>query len=650
MTDRKPEGCIGNGLTRNEEDLANLGCGTELLHGYSLPATSIVMNPNGGHGLGMIDRNNPSNVAWYDPDCANYPGDTSIDGTSYDNNPNGNDKKNFIEFGSETPHQLGWYLIMLATEYALLGQNGQHAEQQRTLEELFLALQAYRRLDISANCLVQQRYDEITQLFEVCPDGGNVQESCLCMPKYKNAQCNASDWYFFKECRANCPWTLDLSGYSGFFIREDATQEQEILHDPSEDRWNIDLVSSVFAMSHVPPCSSNFSPPCYMEKHTGYLSQDQLFSVMTGLAVAKHYIPPAATVTTCNGQTYKPFDIIQDIAKGFVELPQNSTRHIFWPGSEDNDCCEQAIKFSQCVGGNFQWTYAGVEYMYNYINEGEDDHHIGLIDRNKWGPSLGRKVWFAASMGVSIDVGDMPNPIKFVNAALDSEKEIYLLINDLLHPEEPNLVGEGDEFDGLHDYFRQLLCTAPCGGPCIKPYNYDAIAESDANESPQVIWPDFECSNTPDWTGQRWEGNSGGPDWAEEYRARQFNGLDFMALYNLYLLRYPNEQTTYYYNPEMPDPFPAYLYGEDKIEGPTTLCPGQTGMYKLPLTPEVDELSVQWSSSPNILIDDLGNFGIYFEADATVINAHMGWSCFAGHFVKSEFRGYEGLIFGFSTF
>ncbi len=41
MSDRKPEGCIGNGITRVEIDLLQINCGTELLHGYGTPATSI---------------------------------------------------------------------------------------------------------------------------------------------------------------------------------------------------------------------------------------------------------------------------------------------------------------------------------------------------------------------------------------------------------------------------------------------------------------------------------------------------------------------------------------------------------------------------------------------------------------------------------
>jgi hypothetical protein len=195
MNDRKPEGCVGNGITKIEGDLSQISCGTELLHGYGLPATSIVMSPNGGvDWRGMGDRINP-NSDFFNPNCANAGPSPGISWNPLGspnfipNTDTTEDFHNVLEYGSETPHQIGWYLVTLATEYALLGQNGQLEEQQRTLEDIFLALQAYRRLDITANCLVKDRYDEITAGFEVenCDIWvGNhhyTEDACLCAEK-----------------------------------------------------------------------------------------------------------------------------------------------------------------------------------------------------------------------------------------------------------------------------------------------------------------------------------------------------------------------------------------------------------------------------------------------------------------------------------
>ncbi len=306
LIDRTPEGCIGNGLTVAGSNMQQILCETELLHGLSIPATSIIMAPNGGWG--MIDRNpGPlEDQTFANSKCAD-------DGSP----PATQEAHNYLELGSETPHQLGWYLVALASEYELLRQNGQLAAAQQTLEEIFLALQAYRRLDITANCLVKARYEEISANFEVdnCSlnTGLNWQlGACLCGEKYHNGQCpkdnalGAQNDHFDIPCKSNCPWEPDLSGYSGFFIREDATQGLEALHDPSDDKWNIDLVSSDFAMSQVPPCDDNFSRPCYMWKNTGFLSSDQMYVIMLGLAMVKRFVSPNATITTCDGTVYHP--------------------------------------------------------------------------------------------------------------------------------------------------------------------------------------------------------------------------------------------------------------------------------------------------------------------------------------------------------
>jgi hypothetical protein len=463
-------------------------------------------------------------------------------------------------------------------------------------------------LDITANCLVSDRYAEITAGVETenCDiwvfNHHYTEDACLCAEKYHNQQCKGTfgdaKWHFDIPCKTMCPWTPILTGYSGFYVREDAVQEQEGMHDASEDKWNIDLVGSAFAMSQSPPCDSNFSPACYNEKKVNFLSQDQTFSIMTGLAMVKQYIPPTATVTTCDGTVYNPFNIVQEISNGLVKLPQNTTRHVFWPGSEDDDCCYKSVKFGECAGGNLQWTYAGLEYMHNYINEGDDDHKVGIFDRNKWGRKNGRRAFFAQAMSVGFDIGTFGTDIakqKIIDACVEDKMEILLLMNDLLHPGEPNIMDDEANAD-LKAMFEEMLCSAPCNGPCFKPIGYDNRPED---------WPEFNCANTPHWIGQRWEGYGYPPPnqqaWNDR-RARQYNGLDFMALYNTYMLCFPEEQTPFYH-PDRPEPTPAgHLLGENNIEGPTTLCPGTSAAYLLKKSNPVPTVfkDIIWESSSNI--------------------------------------------------
>jgi hypothetical protein len=126
--------------------------------------------------------------------------------------------------------------------------------------------------------------------------------------------------------------------------------------------------------------------------------------------------------------------------RGLVKLPQNATRHIFWPGSSDDDCCYKPVKFGECAGGNLQWTYAGLEYMHNYINEGDDDHHVGSFDRFKWGRKNGRRAFFAQAMSVGFDIGtyeQMPSKKSSMHALRIKWKSYW---NDLLHPQEPDII------------------------------------------------------------------------------------------------------------------------------------------------------------------------------------------------------------------
>ncbi|MFN0215104.1 MAG: hypothetical protein ACKVT2_12685 [Saprospiraceae bacterium] len=169
------------------------------------------------------------------------------------------------------------------------------------------------------------------------------------------------------------------------------------------------------------------------------------------------------------------------------------------------------------------------------------------------------------------------------------DKEIFLLANNLLFPEEPNVPTD-------RAFFEELLCSAPCGGPCYKRADFENNPDN----------PDFDCPNTPNWLGQRWEGVGGGTVWHEWYASRQFNGLDFMALYNLYMLHYPDQQTAYY-NPNSIEGqgeglVGGQFLGEDKIEGPTTLCPGHTGHYQINPYTTPPSQNLLWSGSPNLNI------------------------------------------------
>lgn len=315
--DRSPNGCANDGIGQDPADPCK--CSKS---GYGLPATSINMHASGKDEQQDRSGDPPKDGKWdfRDSKCFGDVGRTH----------------NVLDMGSETPHQMGWYWVTLATEYQLLKENGQDAEAQRTLEELFLGLQAYRRLDIQANCIVKQRYDELAEL------GENFM---LCSPLYTEGTHHKHFDTFYDE---DCNFTPQTDGFSGFFLREDATQDLEpLLDDQSEGKWHIDAIKSDYSNSLVPPCEPKewYNQFCYLAHRQNFMSQDGVFGLMIGLAMIKRFIPASATVTTCDGTTYSPLSIATQIASAMTNRLDNAfSNRIYIPGAED--CLEKPARIS----------------------------------------------------------------------------------------------------------------------------------------------------------------------------------------------------------------------------------------------------------------------------------------------------------------
>ncbi|MCE7926692.1 MAG: T9SS C-terminal target domain-containing protein [Haliscomenobacteraceae bacterium CHB4] len=575
LLDRDSTGCVGDGIGQQSGDSCEFSKA-----GYSLPATSIVQVPDGAWG--MRDRNPEPNEdqTFKNGTCADAG---PSPGTHWQHDSILPKTHNYLEMGSETPHQMGWYWATLATEYELLRLNGQHEEAQRTLEELFLGLQAYRRLDMQAQCLARKRYNEIRDNFEVeqCDPYTNPLLDCLCGEKYWMPDFEHSN--FGVPCINGCDWQPDLSGYSGFYLREDATQGLEVLHDPSEDRYNIDLVSSDYAMSLSPPCDSNFSQPCYLAHRQNYMSQDGVTGLLIGLALIKRYIPENAEVTTCDGTKYKPLEMAKKITSAMVDRIDDTRKNrIIFPGSDE--CCLQKVELSNFEGGQAGAIIHGLKKAADYIDGrnrhssfGELFNWSGLRKLTEVTTNSNAKFWLRLK-AIGWDMGEERNATKtlFKSAANTQNVEILSLINNLLHP-------GGDNLDTDQAYFEEMLCKAPCGGPCFKQAGYGGDHPED--------WPEYDCPNEPEWIGQRWEGGAGPGE------NRLFSGLDYMVLHNIYRLHYnlPN----HFYNPERPDDYSKL--GSSYIDGPDVLCPVNTGHYEI-ISSYVSSIisNITWETSSNL--------------------------------------------------
>ncbi|HHB79495.1 MAG TPA: hypothetical protein ENK85_09720, partial [Saprospiraceae bacterium] len=148
VNDRSNTGCVhdGIGLVLSKDSIQ---CQFQK-QGYGLPATNLWISPNGA-GIPGNELNNRMNV-----DCRNF----GISWIGEDDDPKANKKHrfNWLDFGSETLSELGWWLVTLGTEYELKRREGDVKGQQKALEDIFLSLQALRRLDMQAQHLLDRTY------------------------------------------------------------------------------------------------------------------------------------------------------------------------------------------------------------------------------------------------------------------------------------------------------------------------------------------------------------------------------------------------------------------------------------------------------------------------------------------------------------
>ncbi|HRI00298.1 MAG TPA: hypothetical protein PK006_04525 [Saprospiraceae bacterium] len=263
---------------------------------------------------------------------------------------------NFINFESETPTQLGWYIVKLATDYELFRLAGDQKEMKRSLEEIFLAIQALRRLDMQAQCIFKRLYDKRKGCDNctVCPEDYELARvhTRLTSTKYKD-----------------CDYEPQLDGYVGFFIREDVSMDfGNSFHDSTEQKWNVDGTNSKWALT-TPPCSTHVDEKaCLMFRTQNFLSQDQIIGILNGFAFIKRYIPADAEVVLCNGERYKPLSMVQKYTKALIErIDNNIYNRIPIPGRECSKATKAAYSLSDAEGGHAWGTMAGLLKAQKYI-------------------------------------------------------------------------------------------------------------------------------------------------------------------------------------------------------------------------------------------------------------------------------------------
>ena len=462
---------------------------------------------------------------------------------------------------ADTTIDLGYYLAMLATEYELLSRNRQFEQRDKTLHELWLALQAYRRLDMTANRLYHNWKDKYD------PGCRMLQSSGMCGQ-------SAED--------------LDFSGYSGFFLRDDVPNSIQHYFNGNangDKAWEVGGVRTDFS------CIENDLPGNYLPYENSLSgdftpSQDQMIGLLFGLAFVKRYIPPNEEIF---GQNV--LKMAQKIAAGFLHHihPADETiehyRSIRYPG------CLQGTPTER--GSNASNFFYAINRAIAYINPDVPVCTDG-VDAQKWnafglracdcGLPYYENCGFNCRMLLELmAVTDEGNFNKIQDKAYDIEKEIQIAARYLLHPGRYDIFAVKPK---IRQKLTEILCENPpgCGGPCYR-----------GNENNE---PSYECPNTPGWcASDRISGNyelikNCSYTYNEDIRS---NGIDFMLSHNLYLLTYFPEAP--FFNPDNPENetcfrLPNIFLGEKSV------CFAGHSVLHIP-----DELmdfeEIQWGASPN---------------------------------------------------
>jgi hypothetical protein len=404
-----------------------------------------------------------------------------------------------LEFGEDGTIALGYYLAVLATEYHLLDHYGEDLAQ--TKKEIYYALKAINRLDLGA------------------------------------------ETYMENQCGGSC----DCWSYlNGFFIRGDVTEDffnnnrdhfnqnkTRLIHtiNNGSDTLDIELVKSVYLWS-----------PQYKAE----MSQDQAISLLFGLRLIKEFVDLNAVYE--DPVTGIPMNFPEDDPSIYSlqqEAKEITSRILSWidlsgwnirrPECIDNGSFVQTAYIEQSYPFRFPMSEIGCQitsesYMCNNSNPilSPGAYAVWQVVQSIYNlPAYGNDGSFivnkkivlelTASMGAHsqsirdqiylIDNGNDPMPVKY---------EWYALLHGILANLPPPIFWPYIYIDYIN--------TAPCLGPFKQ--------KTDDNSATWPLFTHFNWTTPSLLTKSEDRVNENEDMWTGE-----FNGLDYMLLYNLFRIK-----------------------------------------------------------------------------------------------------------------
>lgn len=410
--------------------------------------------------------------------------------------------------------ELGWYIAVLATEYKVIRNN--NLDGSETLRELFLAIETIERLDIVA--------EKVWSHYHVSD-----------VPLKPNGHSDPDNWEFVQNNLEEVPYNqyfdiwepTDFSTTkNGFIIRDD-------VHYSILDDFDFPYTSMESSMSRPKNAQYSYAAPNgYLTNNylsnsppANEMSQDQLFSLLMGLVFAKEY---------CSNVTYNGTNV-GDYAST-VALRMLNYYNLAWIIKNPERNAEVLI------GGNSSWFSSSLTRLKNYFTDGSKSYNP-VQAPIYYNPCGGNSVNYALS-AIIMSISNSTTPL-ILNDYVDGDIgwEMYTLLNNTLY-------GHSNNYYPLADVKEDLnLC--PCRGPYLENILWTPDNMYTTNGQWAKIYPDgiperwnkgnrfrtADCESvnnnyiTP-------EATAGG---TERWFAQQYNGLDYMLLYNLYRINYDGQ-------------------------------------------------------------------------------------------------------------
>lgn len=382
---------------------------------------------------------------WDDAKCAYQYAGYNLPAYSYDlSTSKYNPKRHY----GETPVRLGQLIATTCMEYNLYKRKGKVAMSQEFLNKLFLLLQAYRRIDMTGNKLMEVYYNNCNN--SICPD-----------------------------------YVADVSGYTGFIVRDDVpfnfpngyTNATDAHY--KSDYANSDmtrLLNSMSAEGLISKDPTFCEMACYFPRNEqkanggnmNTITQDQLIGILQGMIYVKRLIPLEEGNVMVNGKSYNVVTMAEKISSAIKRITSGCSNNMMFPSCKD---CKEAVEAKNAGVGIY---YYGMAHIVKYITG--ESVVASMIEKIGWSLSAG--VESAAGLGQQHNIRMYNKVCTYSGLNITSETlEDALQAGNLVTPLELILFhdnyevfkGDRNPFDGnapkeWRDQYCELLSSFPKEG------------------------------------------------------------------------------------------------------------------------------------------------------------------------------------------